>query len=184
MTLASGRSTTLAASSGPPSSTSRAERRRDGARTKRRSGLDLEHRDGVSLFLASDSGQSDRERGIVDELAAALAADAKALVEMDQIGRGIDYAPPAASNIARRKAKVEPLPLVPATWITGRPSPLRMIERRKQALHAIKRQIDARGMQRQQPRQIVDVPGRKRRNRTLRAATSCERSRTGAGAPS
>ena len=53
---------------------------------KRRGGLDLEHRDRRVAVLGLAFGQRIGERGIVDELAAALAADAKALIEMDQIG--------------------------------------------------------------------------------------------------
>ena len=54
--------------------------------------------------------------------------------------------------MARMKAMVEPLPLVPATWITGGRLLLRMAERREQPLDAIERQIDELGMQRGQPR--------------------------------
>ena len=49
-------------------------------------------------------------------------------------------------------AMVEPLPLVPATWITGGSLPLRMAERVEDAPHAIERKIDQLGMQRKQPR--------------------------------
>ena len=44
-----------------------------------------------------------------------------ALVEADEVGAGVDVdaLSPAASIAARRKAQVEPLPLVPATWRTG-----------------------------------------------------------------
>ncbi len=47
---------------------------------------------------------------------------------------------------------VEPLPLVPATWITGGSLRSGWPSAAEQALHAIERQIDALGMQREQPR--------------------------------
>ncbi len=50
------------------------------------------------------------------------------------------------------KAMVEPLPLVPATWITGGSRRSRMTERGQNAPHPIERQIDQLGMQRSQPR--------------------------------
>src|SRR5580692_1718083 len=50
------------------------------------------------------------------------------------------------------KATVDPLPLVPATWITGG-TVLRMVERSKNVLHAVEREVDPLGMQRQEPRQ-------------------------------
>ena len=47
---------------------------------------------------------------------------------------------------------VEPLPLVPATWITGGSLRSGWSERSEQTLHAIERQVDALGMQRVEPR--------------------------------
>ena len=47
---------------------------------------------------------------------------------------------------------VEPLPLVPATWITGGSVRFGMIEPRQQAMHAIEAEIDALRMQGGQPR--------------------------------
>ncbi len=60
---------------------------------------------------------------------------------------------PAASSIARMKATVEPLPLVPATWITGGRRRCGMAERCEQPLDAAERQIDQLGMQREQARE-------------------------------
>ena len=48
---------------------------------------------------------------------------------------------------------VEPLPLVPATWMTGGTRRSRMAEPLQHAPHPLERQVDALGMQREQPRQ-------------------------------
>ncbi len=55
---------------------------------------------------------------------------------------------------------VEPLPLVPATWITGGNVACGMIEPRQQTVHAIEAEIDLLRMQRGQPRdQFIERPG-------------------------
>jgi len=83
-------------------------------------GGDLELRDrppGIDLL---DLDQRIGQFVLVDEMAAAGIAKADALVEADEMGRGIDVTRlPAASSTARMNAVVEPLPLVPAIWMTG-----------------------------------------------------------------
>jgi hypothetical protein len=49
-------------------------------------------------------------------------------------------------------AIVEPLPLVPATWITGGSLRSGWPSRASRALHALEAEIDAARMQRRQPR--------------------------------
>ena len=49
-------------------------------------------------------------------------------------------------------AMVEPLPLVPATWMTGGSRRSRMAKRGENAPHALEREIDPLGMQPQKPR--------------------------------
>ena len=79
---------------------------------------------------------------------------------------------PAASSMARRNAIVEPLPLVPATWITGgsrscgRPSAL------QQPLDPAERQVDAARMERAQRLQHARrVPACRRQPAPQRATT-------------
>ena len=50
-------------------------------------------------------------------------------------------------------AMVEPLPLVPATWMTGGSLRSGWSERLEQAPHAVERQVDPLGVERQEPRQ-------------------------------
>ena len=68
---------------------------------------------GAPALAASTSSIRRGELVVGDQ----LAGDADALGEAHQVRRGEDVAPagPAASPMARRKAQVEPLPLVPAT---------------------------------------------------------------------
>ena len=44
--------------------------------------------------------------------------------------------------MARRKAQAEPLPLVPATWMTGGKLRLRIAKLAQQSLHAAQNQVD------------------------------------------
>ena len=127
---------------------------------KRRGGLDLEHRDRRVAVPGFAFGQRLGQRGIVDELAAALAADAKALVEVDQIGRGIDvHALAGRFEDRAHEGNGRAFAVGAGDMDQRRQFLFRMIERGKQALDAIERQVDALGMQRQEPRQDgVDRP--------------------------
>ena len=127
---------------------------------KRRRGLDLEYRDRRVAVPGFAFGQRLGQRGIVDELAAAVAADAEALVETDQIGRGIDMHALAGRFQDRAHEGDGRAFAVGAGDMDQRRQLLfGMIERGKQALDAVERQVDALGMQRQEPRQDgVDRP--------------------------
>src|ERR1700686_4726662 len=121
---------------------------------KRRGGLDLEHRDRRVAVVCFAFGQRLGERGILDELAAALAADAKTLVEMHQIGRRIDvHALAGRFQDRAHEGDGRALAVGTGDMDQRRQFLFRMIERGKQVLDAVERQVDALGMQRQQSRQ-------------------------------
>ena len=84
---------------------------------------------GAPAFDPLDLLQRVGQRGVGDQ----CAGDADALVEAHQMRRGVDvHAQPAASAMARRKAQVLPLPLVPADMDDRRQAPLGMAELRQQ----------------------------------------------------
>ncbi len=85
-----------------------------------RRGGDLEDRDRLAGIHRLAAGEGLGQPLLGHEAAAADRAEADALVEAHEMGRGVDVGrEPPASRIARMVAMVEPLPLVPATWITG-----------------------------------------------------------------
>ncbi len=86
-----------------------------------RRGRDLEHGDRRAGIDALAFGERAASSSSDDQPAFALRAEPEALVEAHEMRRGVDVhaQSPAASRIARMKAMVEPLPLVPATWMTG-----------------------------------------------------------------
>ena len=118
MPQTSGRSTTLVASSRPPSPTSRMQASAGVSREGEEGdgGVDLEQAGADLVIGIEHPAHQLGEPCVLDQ----LAGDADALVVADQVraGEGVDPVP-AASSAARRKAQVEPLPLVPATWKTG-----------------------------------------------------------------
>src|SRR5262249_22706982 len=102
----------------------------------------------------------------VDELAAAVLPDAKALVEANEIGRRVNV------HTLARRFEDRPHEGDGRAFAVGagdvnerRQPPFRMIERGKKPLDAAERQIDAFGMQRQEPREDgvdgVGVAGRR-----------------------
>ncbi len=108
---------------------------------------------GALAVLGLAFGQRVGELVVFDQPAAAGMADAEALVEPDQIGRGVDmHALAGRFEDGADEGDGRALAVGPGHMDHRRQMPLRMAERRQQALDAIERQIDAFGMQRQQAR--------------------------------
>ena len=108
---------------------------------------------GASPFLASHSASTSASSSSLDELAAARLRDAEALIEADQIGRGVDVH--ALSRRFQDRAHERDggaFAVGAGDMDERRQTPFGMTERREEALDALERQIDALGMQRQQPR--------------------------------
>jgi hypothetical protein len=121
------RDRTLVASSRPPRPTSMMQASAGcGKGEEGGGGRDLEEARADIAAGIEHFGEQRRELGIVDQ----RAGDADTLVEADQMRAGVDMRgrSPAASIAARRKAQVDPLPLVPATWSTGGSAILRIAE--------------------------------------------------------
>ena len=121
---------------------------------KRGRGLDLEHRDRRVAVPGFAFGERSGELSILDKFSAAVAADAEALVEMNQIGRRIDmHALAGRFKNRAHEGDGRAFAVGAGDMDQRRQFLFGMIERGKQALDAIERQIDALWMQRQEPRQ-------------------------------
>ena len=121
---------------------------------KCRGGFNLEHGDRCVAIFGLTLGERFGQFGIADELAASLPSKAKALVEPDQIGRRIDVHAFAGGFEHRpHEGDRRTFAIGAGNVDQGRQAPFWIIESRKQSLDAAKRQVDALGMQRKQPRQ-------------------------------
>jgi hypothetical protein len=119
-----------------------------------RGSLHFEHRNRCAAVFRFALRQSVAELGVVDKPAAAVAAEAKAFIETNQIRRSVDVNP-LAGGFERRSHKGDGGAFaVGASYMDGRRnSPLRIIKRCQEALDAIEGEIDPFRMQRQKPRQ-------------------------------
>ena len=121
---------------------------------KRRGSLDFKHRDRRIAVGGFAIGERIGQRGIVDEFAATGPADAKALVEANQIGRGVDvHALSRRLQDRTHERDGRALAVGAGDVDHQRQLVFRVIERRQKPLDAAERQIDALGMQRQQSRE-------------------------------
>ena len=117
-------------------------------------GLDLEHGDrrvAVRLFAFL---QRRRQVGVGHQHAAAGLPQAEALVEAHQIGRGVDvHAQAGGLQHRAQEGDGRALAVGAGDMDDRRQLALGMAERGEHAPHAVERQIDPLGMQREQPRQ-------------------------------
>ncbi len=153
---------------------------------KSRRGLDLEHGDRRGAILRLAFGEDTLELGIADQPAAVLLAEAEPLVQPYQIGRGVNvHAFAGRFEHRAHECDGRALAIGAGDMDDRRQPPFRMIELGQKALDAAERQVDAPGMQRQQPRQHgVDRRGigRLRAHVTAVATAGAGRLR-GCGAP-
>ena len=121
---------------------------------KPRGGLDLEYRDRRLAVFGFAFGERRGELGIADQLAAVFAPNAKPFVDTHQVRRRIDM-----HALARRfedrahEGYGRALAIGAGNVDHRRQMPLRVIERVKDARHALEPEVDALGVQRQKPRQ-------------------------------
>ena len=139
---------------------------------KRRGRLHFEHRDRRVAVLGFAVCQRSGERVVVDKLAAARVSDAEALVEANQIGRGIDmHALLRRLEDGAHEGDSRTFAVGAGDMNQRRQLPLGMAERRQEPLDAIEREVDPLRMQRQQPRM----------NRADRGGAGTRRGHAGAG---
>ena len=155
ITVASGASITLVASSRPPRPTSSSTHigRMLREQAERRRGLDFENGDRRAGIDALAMFERAAQFVVADEHAAAGAAEPKAFVDPHQIGRGIDVDAQARgfqdrAQIGDRRA----LAVGAGDMDDRRQFALGMIEPLQQPMHPLEIEIDALRMQRGQPR--------------------------------
>ena len=122
MEVASGFSTTLVASSLPPRPVSSSSKSAGDSAKARKAAAVVISNSVISSPALAASARARQSTSLSSVIGAPPSgpASTNALVEVDEVRRGVDvHALAQASAMARTKAISEPLPLVPATWTTG-----------------------------------------------------------------
>ena len=117
-------------------------------------GLHFEHGDRRVAVGALAGREHLDEFGVADQHAAARPAEAEALVEPHQVGRGIDmHARARRLEHGAHERDGRALAVGAGDMDDRRQLAFRVAERFEQAPHAVERQVDPLGVERQEPRQ-------------------------------